>query len=65
MKVGDLVRLPAGTSRHWDLSSPIGLLVEKLPREDKLEYDWKVLVDGQCIEFGRQIEESSTLVSHA
>jgi len=65
VQVGDLVRLPAGTSRHWDLSSPIGLLVEKLPREDKLEYDWKVLVDGQYIEFGRQIEESSTLVSHA
>ncbi len=65
MRVGDLVRLPAGTSRHWDLSSPIGLLVEKLPREDKLEYDWKVLVDGQYIEFGRQIEDSSEVVSIA
>lgn len=70
MKVGDLVMLPAGTSRHWGLSTPVVLLVEKLPRADKLEYDWKVLAhfnepysNNRLIELGRQIEDSSKVVS--
>ncbi len=63
MKVGDLVQLQRGTRKHWDLSTGVALLVEKLPRNDCLEYDWKVLVDGRYIELGRQLESSSEVLS--
>ena len=56
MKVGDLVKLPRGTRNHWGLPTGIALLLEKLPRNDRLEYDWRVLVDGMSIELGRQLE---------
>ena len=63
MKVGSLVQLHKGTCMHWDLPTGLALLTEKLPRNDRLEYDWKVLVDGRCIELGRQLEQSVTLIS--
>tara|TARA_B100000900_G_scaffold398993_1_gene401012 strand:+ start:2148 stop:2342 length:195 start_codon:yes stop_codon:yes gene_type:complete len=63
MKPGDLIRLQEGTRNHWRLPTGIALLLEKLPREDCLEYDWYVLVDGKYIELGRQIEESSEVIS--
>ena len=63
MKVGDLIRLQSGTRNHWQLPTGVALLVEKLPRADELEYDWRVLVDGRYIELGRQIEESSEMIS--
>ena len=63
MKVGDLIQLQRGTRKHWDLPTGVALLVEKLPRNDRLEYDWKVLVDGRYIELGRQLEDSSELLS--
>ena len=62
MKVGDLIRLPEATVSVWNLKNPIALLVDKLPRADKWEYDWKVFVDGRFIEFGRQIEDSGEVV---
>ena len=65
MKVGDLVQLQRGTRKHWDLSTGVALLVEKLPRNDCLEYDWKVLVDGRYIELGRQLEGSSEMLSES
>ena len=65
MKVGDLVKLPSGTRNHWELPTGIALLVEKLPRNDRLEYDWKVLVDGRYIELGRQLEQSSEAISES
>lgn len=65
MKVGDLIKLPKGTVRHWDLPTGVALLVEKLPRNDYLEYDWKVLVDGRYIELGRQLESSSEVLSES
>ena len=65
MKVGDLIQLQRGTRKHWDLPTGVALLVEKLPRKDYLEYDWKVLVDGRYIELGRQLEDSSELLSAA
>ena len=65
MKVGDLIKLPKGTVRHWDLPTGVALLVEKLPRNDSLEYDWKVLVDGRYIELGRQLESSSEVLSES
>ena len=63
MKVGDLVQLQRGTQAHWGLPTGVALLVEKLPRNDYLEYDWKVLVDGRYIELGRQLEGSSEVIS--
>jgi hypothetical protein len=62
VKVGDLIKLQSGTCTHWGLPTGIALLVEKLPRNDGLEYDWKVLVDGRCIELGRQVEQSSEVM---
>jgi hypothetical protein len=65
MKVGDLVKLQRGTRIHWGLPTGIALLLEKLPRNDRLEYDWRVLVDGRSIELGRQLEQSSEVLNEA
>ena len=66
MQVGDLIRLQSGTTRHWGLRTGVVVLVEKLPREDALEYDWKVLTEtGRTIELGRQIECSSELINES
>ena len=65
MKVGDLVKLPRGTRNHWGLPTGIALLLEKLPRNDRLEYDWRVLVDGRSIELGRQLEQSSEVINES
>ena len=64
MKVGDMIRLQSGTASVWDLRTGVVMLLEKLPRADELEYDWKVLTEtGHTIELGRQIEGSSELIS--
>ena len=64
MKVGDMIKLQSGTRNHWDLRTGVVVLLEKLPREDALEYDWKVLTEtGRAIELGRQIECSSELIN--
>jgi hypothetical protein len=65
MKAGDLVKLQRGTRIHWGLPTGIALLLEKLPRNDRLEYDWRVLVDGRSIELGRQLEQSSEVLNEA
>ena len=38
MNVGDLIQLQSGTRKHWGLPTGIALLIEKLPRNDRLEY---------------------------
>ena len=63
MKAGDIVKLARGVYNHFGLESFVAVLVEKLPREDNLEYDWLVLTDGRLIELGRQIEQSAELIS--
>jgi hypothetical protein len=63
MQVGDLIELGSGCCNHWELRSSTALLVEKLPRNDKLEYDWRVFVDGRYIELGRQIEQSCEVIN--
>jgi|TARA_R110000824_G_scaffold138937_1_gene303880 hypothetical protein len=65
MKVGDLVKLGPGARDVWGLSTGVALLLEKMPRNDRLEYDWRVLVDGRYIELGRQIEQSSEVVNES
>ena len=63
MKVGDLIKLPEGTRNHFSLPTGAAILVEKLPRTDELEYDWRVLTDGRYINLGRQIEQSAEVIS--
>ena len=64
MQVGDMVKLQSGTRRHWGLRTGVVVLMERLPRADALEYDWKVLTEtGRTIELGRQIEVSSELIN--
>ena len=64
MKVGDMIRLQSGSALHWGLSTGIVVLLEKLPRPDTMEYDWKALTEtGRIIELGRQIEGSAELIS--
>lgn len=63
MKVGSVVKLARGVYNHFGLKSFVAVLVEKLPREDSLGYDWLVLTDGRFIELGRQIEQSAELIS--
>ena len=64
VKVGDMIRLQSGTRKHWDLQTGIVMLLEKLPRPDTMEYDWKALTEtGRIIELGRQIEGSSEIIS--
>ena len=66
MKVGDMIRLQSGTRNHWGLRTGVVVLMEKLPRADTLEYDWKVLTEtGRTIELGRQIECSSELLNES
>ena len=65
MKVGDLVKLGPGARDVWGLPTGVALLLEKMPRNDRLEYDWRVLVDGKYIELGRQIEHSSEVVNES
>ena len=66
MKVGDMIKLQSGTRRHWGLRTGVVMLLEKLPREDALEYDWKVLTEtGRTIELGRQIGGSSELINES
>ena len=63
LNVGDLIKLPNGCRNHWELPTGIALLIARLPRNDRLEYDWKVLVDGRHIELGRQIEIDAEVLS--
>lgn len=66
MKVGDMIKLQRLTANVWDLPNGVVMLLEKLPRADELEYDWKVLTEtGRTIELGRQIEGSSELVNES
>lgn len=66
MKVGDMIKLQRLTANVWDLPNGVVMLLEKLPREDELEYDWKVLTEtGRTIELGRQIEGSSELINES
>ena len=64
MQVGDLILLPQGFRQHWGLTSLYGLLVEKLPRTDYLQFDWKIFVDNRYVTAGRQIEDACLLENY-
>ncbi len=63
MEVGDMIKLPAGAKTAHDIVSKVAILTEKIPRQDYLEYDWKVFADGRFFEFGRQIENTAEVLS--
>ena len=63
MKVGDMIKLPIGAKTAHDIVSKVAILTEKIPRQDYLEYDWKVFADGRFFEFGRQIEDTAEVLS--
>ena len=65
MKVGDLITLSSGPRIHFNLTSESATLIRKIPRNDDLEYDWLVFVDGRLIELGRQIENSAEVLSES
>ncbi len=65
MKIGSVVKLPQGAYNHFNLKSFIAILIEKIPRDDNLEYDWLVMTDGRFISLGRQIEQSAELIGEA
>tara|TARA_R110000772_G_scaffold33609_2_gene81749 strand:- start:91 stop:306 length:216 start_codon:yes stop_codon:yes gene_type:complete len=65
MKVGDMIKLPEGCRNHWELPTGVALLIARLPRNDRLEYDWKVLVDGRYIDLGRQIENDPEVLNES
>ncbi|MBG17659.1 MAG: hypothetical protein CMB52_05465 [Euryarchaeota archaeon] len=60
-----MVRLQRGVGNHFNLKSYIAILIEKIPRDDNLEYDWLVMTDGRFISLGRQIEQSAELIDEA
>ncbi len=62
MEVGDMIKLPIGAKTAHDIVSKVAILTEKIPRQDYLEYDWKVFADGRFFEFGRQIEDSAEVL---
>ena len=65
MDIGDLIRLPKGYIDAWHLSCEWGILVEKLPRKDYLEYDWKIFTaDNTYTTAGRQIEDACFLENY-
>ena len=63
MKIGDMILLPTGTSRHFDLTNPAAVLIAKVPRSDYLEYGWLAFASGRFIRLGRQIEQSCEVVN--
>ena len=65
MKVGDMIKLPEGCRKHWELPTGVALLIAKLPRNDELGYDWDVFVNGRYIELGRQIENDPEVINES
>ena len=64
MKVGDFILLPQVFREQWGLTSLYGLLTEKTPRTDYLQYDWKILVDNRYVTASRQIEDACFLENY-
>ena len=64
MNVGDLIKLPQGYREQWGLTSLYGLLTEKTPRTDYLQYDWKILVDNRYVTVSSQIEDAIFLENY-
>ena len=64
MNVGDLIKLPQGYREQWGLTSLYGLLTEKIPRTDHLQFDWKIFVDNRYVTAGRQIEDACFLENY-
>ena len=56
MKVGDVIRIPAGARQAFRMNSDVGIVVGTIPREDSLPDDLEVLVDGIIHAMGFQMK---------
>ncbi len=56
MKVGDVIRIPAGARQAFRMKSDIGMIVGMIPRDDKYTDDLEVLVDGIIHAMGFQVK---------
>ena len=56
MKVGDVIRIPAGARQAFRMKSDVGLIVGTTPRDDKYPDDLEVLVDGIIHAMGFQMK---------
>jgi hypothetical protein len=65
VKVGDLVKLSQGAHNHFRLNSYLAVLIKKVRRDDRYEYDWLVMTDGRFITLGRQIEQSAEVINES
>ena len=63
MQVGDMIMLTNGPVYHFDLTSPVAVLVAKVPRSDYLEYGWLAFASGRFIRLGRQIEQTCEVLN--
>ena len=55
MKIGDVIRLPAGAVGEFKLVSDIGIVVGTLTRKDDLPDDFEIMVDGFIHAMGSQL----------
>ena len=62
MKAGDLIKVGHGAVTAFDLDSPFVILLDRVPRTDYLEYDWKCLAGSRQVMMGRQIEDSCDVI---
>ena len=46
MKIGDVIRIPAGARQAFRMRNDVGMIVGMIPRDDKYPDDLEVLVDG-------------------
>tara|TARA_R110002060_G_scaffold4017_2_gene6250 strand:- start:264 stop:458 length:195 start_codon:yes stop_codon:yes gene_type:complete len=56
MKIGDVIRIPAGAHQAFRMKSDVGMIVGTIPRDDKYPDDLEVLVDGIIHAMGFQMK---------
>jgi hypothetical protein len=56
VKVGDVIRIPAGARQAFRMNSGVGMIVGTIPRDDKYPDDLEVLVDGIIHAMGFQMK---------
>ena len=65
MKVGDVIRIPKGAQRAFNLKSDIGIVVSTRRRVDDYPDDLNVMIDSIIHAMGFQLEQNSEVISEA
>jgi hypothetical protein len=65
VKVGDVIRIPAGARKSFKMKSGIGVVVGTLPREDHYPNDFEVMVDGLVHAMGFTLQDSAEVISES